>query len=164
MGKILSIRDLRHERERAGKQGQCFVFTNGCFDLLHRGHIELLKKAKSMGDLLAVALNSDASVRRIKGERRPIVKQADRCEIMAALEPVDFVTVFDEDTPERIITVLRPDILVKGSDYDMDEIVGRTQVEEMGGKVVRIQLHGDFSTESLLREIAVRYKDLAMDV
>jgi rfaE bifunctional protein nucleotidyltransferase chain/domain len=163
MGKVVTPEELARERAKAKQEGKRFVFTNGCFDLLHRGHVELLKEARSLGDLLAVGLNSDASVRRIKGKRRPIVRQEDRCAVVAALESVDYVTVFEEDTPQRIIAMLRPDVLVKGSGYGMDEIVGRAEVEEVGGRVARIPLREDYSTENLLREIATRYRDVAGD-
>jgi len=159
MSKIMTLDQLREARESARKAGKRFVFTNGCFDLLHRGHIELLRAARDLGDQLAVGINSDDSVRRLKGEKRPIVLEDDRAAVVAALESVDFVTVFDEDTPERVITVLLPDILVKGGDYAIDEIVGRTQVEESGGEVVRLPLHGGHSTAKLLTEIAQRYED-----
>ncbi len=144
-------------RENARRQGLRFVFTNGCFDIIHRGHVELLRKAKSFGDILAVAINSDASMRRIKGNLRPIVKQEDRAAILASLEFVDYVIIFEEDTPEAVINALLPDILVKGEDYELEEIVGRRQVESAGGKVVRIPLTPGYSTEGMLREIARRY-------
>ena len=144
-------------RENARRQGLIFVFTNGCFDILHRGHVELLRKAKSLGDILAVAINSDASMKRIKGNLRPIVKEEDRAAIVASLAFVDYVLIFEEDTPEAVITALLPDILVKGEDYQLEEIVGRRQVESAGGKVVRIPLTPGYSTESMLREIARRY-------
>ncbi|MFH1312792.1 MAG: D-glycero-beta-D-manno-heptose 1-phosphate adenylyltransferase [Candidatus Eisenbacteria bacterium] len=159
MNKIVTLDQLRDARETARKAGKRFVFTNGCFDILHRGHVELLRAARNLGDQLAVGINSDDSVRRLKGEKRPIVLEDDRTAVVAALESVDFVTVFDEDTPERVITVLLPDVLVKGGDYAIDEIVGRKQVEESGGKVVRLPLHGGHSTAKLLRDIAERYKD-----
>jgi rfaE bifunctional protein nucleotidyltransferase chain/domain len=159
MGRVVDMDRLVEVRERARRSGKIFVFTNGCFDILHRGHIELLTQARAQGDLLAVAVNSDRSVARLKGDKRPIVHEEDRAAVLAALEAVDYVTLFDEDTPAEVISVLRPDVLVKGSDYDIDEIVGRAEVEEMGGRVVRIPLHGGFSTERLLREIARRYSD-----
>jgi D-beta-D-heptose 7-phosphate kinase/D-beta-D-heptose 1-phosphate adenosyltransferase len=159
MNKIMTLDRLREAREAARKAGKRFVFTNGCFDILHRGHIELLKSARDLGDMLAVGINSDDSVRRLKGEKRPIVGQDDRVAVVAALESVDYVTVFDEDTPERVISVLVPDVLVKGSDYAVDEIVGRRQVEEAGGEVVRLPLHGGYSTRKLLKDIAERYGD-----
>jgi D-beta-D-heptose 7-phosphate kinase/D-beta-D-heptose 1-phosphate adenosyltransferase len=163
MAKILTLDELRRARETARKSGNRFVFTNGCFDILHRGHIELLKTARNLGDQLAVAINSDKSVMRLKGDKRPIVPQADRAAILAALEAVDFVTIFDEDTPARVISVLKPDIIVKGSDYAMEEIVGRKQVEDAGGRVERVSLYGDYSTEKLLKDIAGRYRDALDD-
>jgi rfaE bifunctional protein nucleotidyltransferase chain/domain len=159
MGKVMSLEELREARESARIAKRRFVFTNGCFDIIHPGHVELLRAARNLGDSLAVAINSDSSVRRLKGERRPIVSQNDRAEVLAALEAVDFVTIFEEDTPARVISVLLPDVLVKGSDYEMDEIVGRQEVEEAGGKVVRVPLHGSHSTDKLLKEIAARYRD-----
>jgi D-beta-D-heptose 7-phosphate kinase/D-beta-D-heptose 1-phosphate adenosyltransferase len=159
MNKIMTLDQLREARESARKAGKRFVFTNGCFDILHRGHVELLRAARDLGDQLAVGINSDDSVRRLKGEKRPIVLEDDRAAVVAALESVDFVTVFDEDTPEHVITVLLPDILVKGGDYAIEKIVGRKQVEESGGEVVRLPLHGGHSTAKLLTEIAQRYKD-----
>jgi D-beta-D-heptose 7-phosphate kinase/D-beta-D-heptose 1-phosphate adenosyltransferase len=159
MGKVMSLDELREARESARRDGRRFVFTNGCFDIIHPGHVELLRAARGLGDCLAVAINSDSSVTRLKGERRPINSQSDRAEVLAALECVDFVTIFEEDTPARVISVLLPDVLVKGSDYAIDEIVGRQDVEEAGGKVVRVPLHGSYSTEKLLKEIAARYRD-----
>ncbi len=157
MGKVVSLEELKRERDRARLKGLRFVFTNGCFDLIHRGHVELLKAAKELGDVLAVAINSDASVRRLKGARRPIVSQDDRAAIVAAISFVDYVVIFEEDTPELVIANLVPDVLVKGADYELDQIVGRTEVESAGGKVVRIPLLEGYSTEELLKEISKRY-------
>lgn len=159
MGRVVDIGELLSIREQAKRSGKIFVFTNGCFDILHRGHVEILNEARALGDLLIVAVNSDASVRRLKGARRPIVRQEDRTAVLAGLESVDYVTVFDEDTPQEIVARLVPDILVKGSDYAPGEVVGRAEVEDSGGRVVIIPLHGDYSTERLLREIARRYRD-----
>ncbi len=111
------------------------MFTNGCFDLLHRGHIEHLAQARALGDVLVVGLNSDASVRRLKGTGRPLVAEGDRAAVLAALRSVDAVTLFDEDTPLELISTLLPDVLVKGGDYDLDGIVGRETVEKAGGEV-----------------------------
>ena len=159
MGRVVDIEDLLTIRRDAKKSGKVFVFTNGCFDILHRGHVELLRQARAFGDMLAVAVNSDSSVRRLKGERRPIVRQEDRTVILAALDCVDYVTIFGEDTPQQVIARLRPDILVKGSDYAPGEVVGRTEVEDAGGRVEIVPLYGDFSTEQMLRDIARRYGD-----
>jgi D-beta-D-heptose 7-phosphate kinase/D-beta-D-heptose 1-phosphate adenosyltransferase len=161
MGKIVTLEQLKEARDAARQQRKRFVFTNGCFDIIHRGHLELLSAARRLGDRLVVAVNSDSSVRRLKGSRRPIVGQDDRAAVVASLEFVDYVTVFEEDTPQRIISILKPDVLVKGSDYAIDQIVGRSEVEDAGGRVVRLPLHGSYSTEKLLREIALRYRDPA---
>ena len=161
VGRVLGADALKHERARAKARGEVFVFTNGCFDLLHRGHIELLKAAKALGDLLAVGLNSDKSVRRIKGRYRPLVSQDHRAVTLAAVRYVDFVVIFEEDTPERIISLLKPDVLVKGSDYQPEEIVGRREVEAAGGRVVRVPIYGGLSTRRLMAEIGRRCKDMA---
>ena len=129
------------------------VFTNGCFDLLHLGHVQLFEKAKSLGDVLIVAVNSDSSLRRLKGPKRPLVRQADRCNVLAALESVDFVTVFGEDTPENIIRELKPDVLVKGGDYNINQIVGRQYVR----KVVRFPIVKGRSTSALIKKIVESY-------
>jgi len=160
MGRVVSTDEACAARKAARDQGKRFVFTNGCFDLIHRGHVEILKAAKVLGDVLCVGINSDSSVRRLKGERRPIVGVADRAAVLAALDAVDLVTVFDQDTPAHLISLLVPDVLVKGSDYSLDEIVGRSDVERAGGIVVRVPLLEGFSTEKLLREIAGRYRDV----
>lgn len=152
--------DLLRARRQAAADGKRFVFTNGCFDLLHRGHVELLRAARGMGDVLCVGLNSDGSVRRLKGGRRPIVGESDRAAVLASLEAVDLVVVFEEDTPARVIGELRPDVLVKGADYAMEDIVGRKEVEEAGGVVVRLPIVGTFSSDALLKEIARRYRDV----
>jgi D-beta-D-heptose 7-phosphate kinase/D-beta-D-heptose 1-phosphate adenosyltransferase len=159
MGKVMSLEDLRAAREELRKQGKTLVFTNGCFDVVHRGHVEILKRARAFGDALAVGVNSDDSMKRLKGERRPIVPQDDRAAVVAALGSVDFVTIFEDDTPERVIAALVPDVLVKGSDYELSEIVGRETVESAGGKVVRVDLYGDYSTEKMFRRIAGIYGD-----
>ena len=127
------------------------AFTNGCFDILHRGHVEYLAYARSLADLLVVGLNSDDSVRRLKGPGRPLTSQEDRAVVLAALEAVDFVTIFDEDTPLRLITDLGPDILVKGADYSIDEVVGAAEVAAAGGRVVLAPLIPGRSTTDLLR-------------
>jgi D-beta-D-heptose 7-phosphate kinase/D-beta-D-heptose 1-phosphate adenosyltransferase len=159
MGKVLSLEELRAAREDLRRAGKTLVFTNGCFDILHRGHVEILNKARELGDALAVGVNSDDSMRRLKGKRRPMVPQADRAAVVAALEGVDFVTIFEDDTPMRVIEALVPDVLVKGSDYELSEIVGRDTVESAGGKVVRVDLYGEYSTEKMFRRIADIYGD-----
>jgi len=129
------------------------VFTNGCFDVIHRGHVEYLYFAKSLGDLLVVAVNSDDSVKRLKGEGRPINKLEDRMTVLAALEMVDYVVPFDEDTPYEVIKLLRPDIIVKGGDYKPEEVVGKDIVESYGGKVVIAPYIRGYSTTEILRRM-----------
>ena len=138
--------DLR----RAGKR---VVFTNGVFDLVHPGHVRYLREARALGDALIVAVNSDRSVRANKGPDRPINPELERAEVLAALDCVDAVVVFDEDTPHAIVTRILPDVLVKGADWPEDNIVGRDVVEARGGKVVRIELAPGFSTTELIRKV-----------
>ena len=129
------------------------VFTNGCFDTLHRGHVEHLAQAKALGDVLVVGLNTDASVRRLKGAGRPLMAEADRAAVLAALKSVDAVTFFDEDTPLELITALLPDMLVKGGDYDLDGVVGREVVETAGGEVLVLPFLEGYSTTGLLERL-----------
>ncbi|MDY7000973.1 MAG: D-glycero-beta-D-manno-heptose 1-phosphate adenylyltransferase [Thermodesulfobacteriota bacterium] len=133
--------------------GKKIVFTNGCFDILHAGHADLMARAKSQGDVLVVGVNSDASVRRIKGPSRPLTPEAQRTYLLASLACVDFVTLFDEDTPEKLILAVLPDVLVKGGDWPKDKIVGRDSVEVKGGKVLSLPLLKDISTTSLVERI-----------
>ena len=135
---------------RAGKK---IVFTNGVFDILHRGHVEYLSKAKSFGHVLIVGLNSDASVRRIKGRRRPLQNQKDRAIILLALQAVDYVVLFSEDTPEKLIRQVRPDVLVKGADYKISKIVGANFVRSYGGIVRRVKLTKGSSTSTIIRKL-----------
>jgi rfaE bifunctional protein nucleotidyltransferase chain/domain len=139
--------------DRIHAKGGRVVFTNGVFDLLHPGHVRYLADARTLGDALIVAINSDRSVRAIKGPSRPINSQDERAELMAALWCVDAVTVFDEDTPHAVITAIQPDVLVKGADWGEHTIVGRDVVEARGGKVVRIELANGFSSTSLLEKV-----------
>ncbi|RKY69505.1 MAG: D-glycero-beta-D-manno-heptose 1-phosphate adenylyltransferase [Candidatus Latescibacterota bacterium] len=157
MGKVVELRKLVKIREDLRKKGLKVVFTNGCFDILHRGHIEYLKEAKQLGDVLIVGLNTDQSVRRVKGNRRPINCQEDRAAVLAALEAVDYVCPFPEETPAHIIETLVPDILVKGADWKLDEIVGRDTVRRAGGKVVRIEQIPGVSTRGIIQKIIERY-------
>jgi D-beta-D-heptose 7-phosphate kinase/D-beta-D-heptose 1-phosphate adenosyltransferase len=150
---VLRTAELKKKVAALKKQNKTVVFTNGCFDLLHAGHVRLFKKARSYGDVLIVAINSDASLKRLKGPERPLVGQKDRSELLAALEPVDFVTIFEEDTPAKVINALRPDILVKGGDYSLDRIVGRDAVK----KVVRFPIVKGRSTTSLIQKIVKLY-------
>lgn len=138
---------------RVRAEGRTVVFTNGVFDLLHPGHVRYLAQARALGDALIVGLNADDSVRRNKGPGRPITPEAERAEILAALECVDAVVIFHEDTPAEIVRALQPDVLVKGADWPADQIVGRDTVEGRGGKVVRIPLEPGHSTSSLVERI-----------
>lgn len=139
---------------RLKRSGKRVVFTNGVFDILHRGHVEYLAKAKSLGDVLIVGLNSDASVRRIKEPTRPLQRQSDRAVILLALESVDYVVVFGEDTPDKLIRQIKPDILVKGADYKISEIVGADFVRSYGGSVRRIRLTPGRSTSGLVGKVS----------
>jgi D-beta-D-heptose 7-phosphate kinase/D-beta-D-heptose 1-phosphate adenosyltransferase len=139
--------------QRIRTSGGVIVFTNGVFDVLHPGHVRYLTKARSLGDALVVAVNSDRSVRSNKGPGRPVNSQAERAETLAALACVDAVVVFDEDTPRAIIEAIQPDVLVKGADWAADRIVGRDVVEARGGRVVRLPLADGFSTTGLLRRV-----------
>jgi rfaE bifunctional protein nucleotidyltransferase chain/domain len=134
-------------------RGQSIVFTNGVFDLLHPGHVKYLEVARSLGDLLVVGLNGDASVRRNKGPERPITTEAERAEILAALNAVDAVVIFDEDTPAEIVDALQPDVLVKGADWAADKIIGRETVEARHGRVVRVALEPGHSTSTIVERI-----------
>ncbi|MCK4271043.1 D-glycero-beta-D-manno-heptose 1-phosphate adenylyltransferase [bacterium] len=153
MGQVVSTEELIGIRRQAGREDRKVVFTNGCFDLIHRGHVEYLGQAKAMGDILVVGLNSDRSVRQLKGQGRPLTPQDDRAQVLAALEMVDYVCLFDEQTPARLISAVLPDVLVKGGDYRPDEIVGRETVKEAGGKVVVVPLTEGFSTKGLIEKI-----------
>ena len=147
------LQDLLAERARWKAAGRRVVFTNGCFDLLHPGHVALLERARAEGDELVVGLNSDASVARLKGAGRPVVPQAERAEALLALEAVTRVVVYEEDTPREIIAALLPDVLVKGADWAADRIVGRDEVEGSGGRVVRVELVPGRSTTAVLDRI-----------
>lgn len=138
---------------RLRRSGRRIVFTNGVFDILHRGHVDYLAKAKSLGDILIVGLNSDASTRRLKGTDRPIQTQADRAAVLLALRSVDYVVIFGEDTPEKLIHQVRPDVLVKGADYAVSEIVGAEFVRSYGGSVRRVRLTPGRSTSILVKRL-----------
>jgi rfaE bifunctional protein nucleotidyltransferase chain/domain len=157
MAKVFSLDQLQMERERLRRLGRRVVFTNGCFDLIHPGHIKYLQAARQLGDALIVALNSDRSVRELKGENRPILDQNERAEVMAALGCVDYVTIFNEPTPREIIVSLLPDVLVKGGDWDIDRIVGREEVEAAGGEVLSLAFVEGCSTTDLIERIVRRY-------
>lgn len=151
--KIHSRQSLVDAVRRWKRQGQRVVLTNGCFDLLHRGHVTLLAHAKRLGDVLIVAINSDRSVRALKGPSRPLVPQQDRAVLLAALSSVDAVTIFDQPTPRRLIALVQPDVLVKGADWRRGGIVGKEMVERHGGRVVRIPLVSGHSTTELVKRI-----------
>ncbi len=153
VGKIIEQIEMLEERERLRRSGKQLVFTNGCFDLLHSGHVRYLKHARSLGDALVVALNSDASVRALKGPGRPILDENERAEVMAALEAVDYVIVFDEETPQQVIARLLPDVLVKGGDWALDEIIGRREVEAEGGMVLSLPYIEGSSTTGIIERI-----------
>jgi rfaE bifunctional protein nucleotidyltransferase chain/domain len=155
--KIVSRAELARISRRMAGQGRRLVLTNGCFDLLHAGHVRLLEKARGLGDALAVAVNSDASVRKLKGRGRPIVEEGERMEILAALESVDYVILFPEPTPERLIKTVRPRILVKGGDWRKSRIVGRDTVEAGGGRVQVVPLRKGVSTSLIVSRILKRF-------
>ena len=138
-------------------RGKRIVFTNGCFDLLHAGHVKYLQKARNLGDLLILGLNSDASVRRLKGENRPLIDEDERAHLLAALNCIDYVTVFNEDTPLELITALKPDILVKGGDYTPEGVVGKDVVEAYGGRVELITFVDGKSTTGIIEKILKNY-------
>lgn len=164
MNKILSREDLRERLKPLRDEGKRIVFTNGCFDILHIGHVKYLNRAKALGDILVLALNSDSSVQSIKGPLRPVVPQDERAYIMASLDMVDYVTIFDEETPLELIEYLEPDILVKGGDWSEDTVIGREPVERRGGKVVIIPQFSESSTDnpasttSVIERIITAYK------
>ena len=155
--KIMDPQVLAGRLEGLRSAGKHVVFTNGCFDILHIGHIRYLSAARNEGDLLVVGLNSDQSVRLIKGKRRPIVAQDQRLEILASLQVVDYVTFFDEPDPLKLIRLLKPTILVKGADWSADEIIGADFVKSRGGRVVRVPLVQGASTSSVIERIVKRF-------
>jgi len=140
------------------KKKKKIVFTNGCFDILHAGHVRYLAQAKKQGDILVVALNSDNSVKRVKGAKRPIVPLKERTEVIAALDAVDYVTSFNEETPYQVISLLKPDVLVKGGDWKKDQIIGADIVLKNGGKVKSIRYHKGKSTTHLIKRILESYR------
>ncbi len=139
------------------KQDKKIVFTNGCFDILHAGHVEYLQKAKTKGDILVVAVNSDASVKRIKGNQRPIIQQADRGKILAGLASVDYVVIFNQDTPLETIKAMKPDVLIKGADWKINKIAGADFISGYGGKVQTVKLTVGRSTTNIINAILKKY-------
>ncbi|MEE9172537.1 MAG: D-glycero-beta-D-manno-heptose 1-phosphate adenylyltransferase [candidate division NC10 bacterium] len=152
-GKLKTLEELVAIRHDLGRQGKQVVFTNGCFDLLHRGHVRYLGQAKSLGDVLIVAVNSDSSVRTLKGPDRPVMSHAERAELLAALAAVDYVLIFEEVDPEKLIRALEPDLLVKGGDWPVDQVVGRQIVESRGGRVCTLPYVEGASSSQLLQRI-----------
>ena len=155
MGRLYTRQELIAARAQWKRQGKVVVFTNGCYDILHPGHVRLLEKARSLGDLLVLALNTDASVQRLKGPKRPFIPERERAELAAGLAAVDAVTLFDEDTPRELIAAVVPDILVKGADW-AHWIAGREEVEAAGGKVLALPLEPGYSTTGIVEEILSR--------
>jgi D-glycero-beta-D-manno-heptose 1-phosphate adenylyltransferase len=155
VGRFYTRAELLAERAQWKSRGRRVVFTNGCYDLLHPGHIRLLEQARSLGDVLVLALNSDASVRRMKGPSRPLTPEAERAEMALALEAVDAVTLFDEETPRELIAALLPDILIKGADW-AHFIAGREEVEAAGGQVLTVALEPGYSTTNIVERILER--------
>jgi rfaE bifunctional protein nucleotidyltransferase chain/domain len=155
--KIVTAGKLISSLDKARRAGQKIVYTNGCFDILHVGHVRYLAAARSEGDLLVVGLNSDASVRSIKGDRRPLVNQDQRAEVLASLVYVDYVVIFDEPDPLRMIQTLKPDILVKGADWEEENIVGAEFVKSIGGKIIRAKLVPEVSTTRIIDRIVRRF-------
>ncbi len=158
-GKICSREVLKKELARLCREGKKIVFTNGCFDILHVGHTRYLKEAKKTGDILVLALNSDASVRAIKGEKRPIIPENERAEMLASLEVIDFITIFSEATPLKLIEYLKPDVLVKGGDWAEENVVGRESVASWGGQVVIIPEIKGASTTNIVEKIRKIYSE-----
>jgi rfaE bifunctional protein nucleotidyltransferase chain/domain len=155
--KIRTLDEIVRLRPGLRESGKKLVFTNGCFDILHAGHVRYLNYARSLGDALIVAVNSDHSVRKIKGESRPIVPEQERAEVLAALACVDFAFIFDDPTPKRVIDAIIPDILVKGADWNIDEIVGRDTVEKAGGMVLNVPLVEGSSTTDIIKRVLERF-------
>ena len=151
--KFTSLKALTEICKSLKKKRKKIVFTNGCFDIIHRGHISYLKQAKKTGDILIVGLNKDISIRRIKGPQRPINSENDRAFVLSALEMIDYIVMFADDTPLKLIKALRPDILVKGSDWALNEIVGKDILDSYGGKVKRIKLVRGRSTTNVIDKI-----------
>ena len=159
MNPIKTLEEMKEIRQQLKDQNKKVVFTNGCFDLIHAGHVDYLSKAKAFGDVMIVGLNSDASVMRIKGSKRPILKETERSFIISNLKPVDYVVLFDDDTPKLLIEELLPDVLVKGADWEIENIVGKDVVLANGGEVKTIEFVNDQSTSKIIKIIVDRFKD-----
>ena len=154
---IVTLEQIIDIRKKLRSENKKVVFTNGCFDILHAGHIDYLSKSKKLGDILIVGVNSDSSIKRIKGDKRPIMNEVDRAFILSNLKPVDYVILFDENTPAEIIDQIIPDILVKGADWEVAKIIGREVVEKNGGEVKTITFVNDVSTSKIIDIILKRY-------
>ncbi|MBI1910517.1 MAG: D-glycero-beta-D-manno-heptose 1-phosphate adenylyltransferase [Deltaproteobacteria bacterium] len=159
MLKVITLKKLIPELDKLRRKRKKIVFTNGCFDIIHAGHVRYLRKAKSHGDILVVGLNSDSSIRAIKGEKRPIVPQNERAEVMEALEFVDYIVIFSDPTPVKLIEAIKPDILAKGADWAAKDIVGGDIVKANGGKIRRITLVKGKSTTNIIRKILELHKE-----
>ncbi len=157
MNKIFTRDVLKEKLEALRNQGKKIAFTNGCFDILHVGHVRYLREAKKKADVLVLALNSDSSVRTLKGEKRPLVTENERAEVLEALDFIDFITIFDESTPLELINYLKPDVLIKGGDWSEDKIVGREEVLKWGGRVVIIPEVQGKSTTNVVEKIKNLY-------
>lgn len=153
MKKLISLKKLQEELKKLRKKKKRVVFTNGCFDIIHAGHVRYLTKARSLGDILVIGLNSDSSIKAIKGETRPIVPENERAEVLSALSCVDYIVLFKDDTPIRLIEAIRPDVLAKGADWAAKSIVGGDFVKKNGGKVARITLVKGKSTTNIIKKI-----------
>ena len=153
VGKITSAEKIKPILTELQNQGKKIVFTNGCFDIIHRGHVEYLAKSASLGDYMVLGLNSDASVRRLKGESRPVQDEYSRAVILAGMEFIDAVILFEEDTPYELIKIIEPDILAKGADYKPESIVGYDIVKARGGEILTVELTEGFSTSSIIKKI-----------
>jgi D-beta-D-heptose 7-phosphate kinase/D-beta-D-heptose 1-phosphate adenosyltransferase len=152
-GKLKSLEEIKAIAFSARTNGKKVAFTNGCFDLLHRGHVHVLRAARACADLLIVGINSDQSVKHIKGPTRPVLPESDRCELLGAMEMVDFVVLFNEPDPHNLISAIRPDVLVKGGDWNTEKIIGADMVEEAGGRVVVVPYIKGFSTTEIIERI-----------
>jgi D-beta-D-heptose 7-phosphate kinase/D-beta-D-heptose 1-phosphate adenosyltransferase len=157
--KILPRRELASLLEPLRRSGKTIVFTNGCFDLLHAGHVKYLQQARALGDILVLGLNSDTSIRRLKGDKRPLLDESERAQILAALDCIDYLSIFEEDTPLELIKVLQPNVLAKGGDYEPEQVVGKDFVESYGGRLELIQFVGGKSTTSIIDKVLSRYRD-----
>ena len=155
---ILQLNELKQIVSQAKSYKKTVVFTNGCFDIIHGGHIEYLQKARDLGDILIVGLNSDSSVKKLKGEGRPLKTEQERANILAALKYVNYICIFSDETPEKMIREIKPDIIAKGSDYSLEQVVGRDIVEKYGGKVELVPIVEGLSTSALVNDIVKKYK------